>query len=288
MHHWLANWQLRAREATTLQRTVARVRSSRAWPRPTARSTTSPRCGGTAAVRCCASSSTPTPSSCSADRCRIRSSRCSTRGCASSRCARVWPTPSSAWRTPRPASGRPNARTRRAWKSTTPQPVSGTSWSTDRRCTATPRWDARSATPTSSHSAATCRSATGCGRRSPAIRAMPPTATSTPTTTSPASSRHGSPAATCPRMPRRRTTPSAPTMPSTGTSPTSSRWCGGGSPPRANASAGLRTWSRRSTPNCSATGGTRVRCGWTSVARAARGGRPGRHAVRRHRRRIHR
>ena len=50
-----------------------------------------------------------------------------------------------------------------------PQPVSGTSWWTARRCTAIPRWDARSATPTSSRSAATYRSATGCGRRSRAI-----------------------------------------------------------------------------------------------------------------------
>ena len=55
MHHWLANWQLRAQEATTLRGTVARVRHSRAAPKPTARSTTSPRCGGTAAARCCAS-----------------------------------------------------------------------------------------------------------------------------------------------------------------------------------------------------------------------------------------
>ena len=40
----------------------------------------------------------------------------------------------------RPGSGHRNAPMRRGWKSTTPQRVSAISWSTDRRCTATPRW----------------------------------------------------------------------------------------------------------------------------------------------------
>ena len=57
----------------------------------------------------------------------------------------------------------------RAWNSTMPQPASGTSWSTARRCTATRRLAVRSAIPMSSRSVAICRSATGCGRRSPAI-----------------------------------------------------------------------------------------------------------------------
>ena len=71
---------------------------------------------------------------------------------------------------------------------------------------------------------ATCRSATGCGRRSRAIPVTPPTAISTPTTTSPASNPLASPAATCRRRRRRPTIPSAPTPPSTATSRISSRW----------------------------------------------------------------
>jgi 1,4-alpha-glucan branching enzyme len=51
-----------------------------------------------------------------------------------------------------------------------------------RRCTAIPRWDVRSANRTSSPSAATCRSATGCGPPSLATPDMARTATSTPTT----------------------------------------------------------------------------------------------------------
>lgn len=68
---------------------------------------------------------------------------------------------------------------------------SRTSWSTARRCTATPRWAGPSGTPTSSRSAATCRSVTGSGRRSRATPVTTPTGTSTPTTTEPASSRPG-------------------------------------------------------------------------------------------------
>ena len=55
MHHWLANWRLRALEATTLREPLRRVRHSRGRPRPTVSSTSSPRCGSTAAARCCAS-----------------------------------------------------------------------------------------------------------------------------------------------------------------------------------------------------------------------------------------
>lgn len=58
-----------------------------------------------------------------------------------------------------------------------------TSWSTARRCTATPRWAGRWGKPMWSPSVATCRSATGCGHRNPATPGTPPTATSTPTTT---------------------------------------------------------------------------------------------------------
>ena len=50
---------------------------------------------------------------------------------------------------------------------------------------------------------------------------------------------------------------SAPTPRSTPTSPTSSRWCAGACSPSPSASAGPRTWSPRSTPNSSGTGGTR-------------------------------
>ena len=150
---------------------------------------------------------------------------------------------------------------RPAWKWITPQRVSGTSWSTVHRCTATRRSADRSASRTSSRSAATCRSATGCGRRSRATPATPPTATSTPTTTSPASSPLVSRAATCPRRPRRPTTPSAPTAPSTSTSPTSSTGARSAQLASPSASAGLPTWSRLSTPSCSGTGGTRARYG---------------------------
>ncbi len=73
----------------------------------------------------------------------------------------------------------------RAWRSVTPQPVSGISWSTARPCTGTPRSAARSATPMWWPSGAICRSATGCGHRSPATPGTPPTATSTPTTIGP-------------------------------------------------------------------------------------------------------
>ena len=56
MHHWLANWQLRALEATTLlSRNRCASSEFASTPRPAARSTTSRRCGGTAAARCCAS-----------------------------------------------------------------------------------------------------------------------------------------------------------------------------------------------------------------------------------------
>ena len=111
---------------------------------------------------------------------------------------------------------------RRGWKSTTPQRVSAISWSTDRLCTATPRLVVRSHRRTSSRSAATCRSAIGCGHRSPAIPATPRTATSTPTTTPRASNRHGLPAAMSPLTPKRPTTRNAPTTRSTATLPISS------------------------------------------------------------------
>lgn len=50
-------------------------------------------------------------------------------------------------------------------------------------CTATPHWADRSATPTWSRSGVICRSATGCGHRNPATPGMPHTAISTPTIT---------------------------------------------------------------------------------------------------------
>ncbi|EUA00084.1 glycosyl hydrolase 57 family protein [Mycobacterium kansasii 732] len=69
-----------------------------------------------------------------------------------------------------------------AWSTTTPPRESATSWWTARHCTVTPRWAGRSATPTWSHSGVTFRSATGCGHRNPATRDTRPTAISTPTT----------------------------------------------------------------------------------------------------------
>ncbi len=204
MHHWLANWQLRAREAANLHTPTGAAEGTATTPealravrysrvprgRPRARGlhhAVAPRRQPAAArahrrrhhraARRAAGASVPAAAA--------------TRGCASSRCARDWPTPSSGSRTPRRASGRRSAPTPPAWSTTTPPPVSVTSWSTARRCTATPRWAGRSATPMSWRSAATCRSATGSGRRSRATRGTPPTATSTPTTTSPGSSRRG-------------------------------------------------------------------------------------------------
>ena len=62
MHHWLANWQLRALEASARHQTTRhsdRKRCARSGfastPKPAGRSTTSRRCGGTAAARCCGS-----------------------------------------------------------------------------------------------------------------------------------------------------------------------------------------------------------------------------------------
>ena len=149
----------------------------------------------------------PAPSNCSVARWRTRSSRCWRRGCASSRCARAWPTRGSGSPTPRPASGHPSAPTPPAWNTAMPTPASGISWSTVRRCTATPRWAARSATPTSWRSGGIFRSATGSGRRSPVTRGTPPTATSTPTTTRRDSNRPASPDAMWRPTTRRRTTP---------------------------------------------------------------------------------
>ena len=57
MHHWLANWQLRALEASARcvePEAVARRSGFANTPRQAAHSTSSPRCGGTAAVHCCA------------------------------------------------------------------------------------------------------------------------------------------------------------------------------------------------------------------------------------------
>ena len=60
MHHWLANWQLRAARGRQRVRRAGRparsfgIRDANA-PRPSRRSTTSHRCGGTAPARCCAS-----------------------------------------------------------------------------------------------------------------------------------------------------------------------------------------------------------------------------------------
>ena len=101
--------------------------------------------------------------------------------------------------------GARNAPTPPAWNTAMPTPGSGISWSTVRRCTATPRWAARSATPTSWRSGGTFRSATGSGRRSPVIPGTPPTATSTPTTTRRDSNRPASPDAMWLPTTRRRT-----------------------------------------------------------------------------------
>ncbi len=76
MHHWLANWQLRAVEAATLQDPL-REFGIREQAEADRRSPSSRRCGSTAAARCCGSCSTPAPSNCSAARWRTRSSRCS-------------------------------------------------------------------------------------------------------------------------------------------------------------------------------------------------------------------
>ena len=57
MHHWLANWQLRALEAAPHSVNRRRCGSSGfvSTQKPAVRSTTSRRCGGTAAARCCGS-----------------------------------------------------------------------------------------------------------------------------------------------------------------------------------------------------------------------------------------
>ncbi len=56
MHHWLANWALRALEATTLDDPFFCGSSVFASAqRQSAHSTTSRRCGHTAAARCCVS-----------------------------------------------------------------------------------------------------------------------------------------------------------------------------------------------------------------------------------------
>ena len=55
MHHWLANWRLRALQADRFfVGVVAHLRNSRARRGRAKRSTTSPRSGGTAPARCCA------------------------------------------------------------------------------------------------------------------------------------------------------------------------------------------------------------------------------------------
>ena len=229
------------------------------------RSTTSPRCGGTAAARCCASLIDAGTMELLggplahpfqpllAPRLREFALR---EGLADAR-QRLAHTPE------RHLGARVRLRAR-AWNTTTPPRASRTSWSTARRCTATPRWAGRSATPTSSRSGATCRSATGCGRRSPAIRGTPPTATSTPTTTltglKPATGHRpqrgvGRQGALRPRARRPR-----------GRRPRRRLRRGGAQPaarPSPSASAGPPTWSPRSTPSCSGTGGTRGRRGWS-------------------------
>ena len=56
MHHWLANWQLRAREATTTSRSRKGCAPSvfASTPRRTEHSRTSRHSGDTAEARCCA------------------------------------------------------------------------------------------------------------------------------------------------------------------------------------------------------------------------------------------
>ena len=76
MHHWLANWQLRALEATTLQEPLREFGIREHAEADRELDEFDRRCGGTAPARCCANCSTPTSSSCSAGRWRTRSSRC--------------------------------------------------------------------------------------------------------------------------------------------------------------------------------------------------------------------
>ncbi len=164
MYHWLANWGLRALEAASV-RSIPRSKSSgyqsctpealRAFgirekaeaERALGDFATLWRHGGSPLLRGLVDAGTV---ELLGGRWPTRSSRCWRRDCASSRCARAWPTRGCGWGrvTVRPASGRPNARTPRAWKRSTRPPASRTSWSTARPCTGTPRWAGRSATPT--------------------------------------------------------------------------------------------------------------------------------------------
>ena len=232
--------------------------------RRAARSTSSRRCGGTAAARCCASWSTPTPSSCSAGRWRTRSSRCSIRGCASSRCARAWPTPSSGWHhTPTgiwaPECGyAPGMEPDYAAAGVGHFMVDGPSLHGD---TALGRpvgdsdvvafgrdlqvsyrvWSPKSGYP--GHAAYrdfhTYDHVTGLK----------------PARVTGRNVRLGRQGAVRPRARRPRRRQARRRLRRDGARAAASS--------RANASAGPRTWSPRSTPNCSGTGGTRARSGWS-------------------------
>ena len=122
---------------------------------------------------------------------------------------------------------------------------------------------AGAAIPTSSRSAETCRSATACGPRSPAIRATRAYRDfHTYDHDDRTQARPGH------RPPRRRRTTRRPTTrrplrrPSTATSTTSSTTVRRDCARNPIGSADPRSWSPRSTPNCSGTGGTRARSGW--------------------------
>ncbi len=189
--------------------------------------------------------------------------------------------------TPRGIWG-PNADSRRAWRRVTPQRVSSTSWSTDRRCTATPHSGARSASPTSCVSAAICRSHTGCGLRSPDTPDIRHTATSTPIATTRVSSPHASPDVPSHRRTRPRTTPTSRRRLSIGTSRTSSTPSGSDYATNRPASGATPSSLRRSTPNCSGTGVRGTDLPRTTAACTARSRDRGRHALRRTRSRIRR
>ena len=291
MHHWLANWQLRALRGRPrcMSRSVARVRGSRARRgRPRAR-----RVRDAVAPR-------RQPAAARADRRRHdRTARrpagapvpaaARTRGCASSRCARAWPTrsqrfahtPTGIWA---PECGyAPGMETDYAAAGVGHFMVDGPSLHGD---TALGRpvadsdvvafgrdlqvsyrvWSPKSGYP--GHAAYrdfhTYDHVTGLKPARVTGRNVP--------------SEDKAPYDPRARRPRRRRA----------TSPTSSRRCAAGSRANPSASAGPRMWSPRSTPNCSGTGGTRARCGWSGCC--GRCPRPacGRHAVRRDRRRIRR
>ena len=158
MQHWLANWRLRALEATSVRPPGRSRRVSshahqkhcghsgiRECAEADGRSTTSRPCGPRRqpAVRSLIDADT---SSCSAARWPPVPAAVAPR-LREFACAKAWPTPRLRLAYRPTGIGRRSAPTPRAWNTTTTPRASPISWSTARRCTATPRWTGRSATP---------------------------------------------------------------------------------------------------------------------------------------------